>query len=172
MTENRAEFDDAEPSAGHFEKFHARLNEQPVIQTQARHHSHLLKIAALIIVLISVSVFVFDFATRKISERFAAEAQGSELPLEIREAVQYYDTKSVTQIAALNKLTANHTDAKELTASALKEIESLDAATSELKKSLSGNPGNEKIFDAIIQNQQMKETMLNTMITQLSQSKN
>ena len=171
VKEHRVEFDDTEPSAGHFERFAARLDNQPVTRSLTSNRSQMLKIAALIIVLITGSVLVFDFVTRGIREQFAAEKSGTELPLEIREAAQYYDNQTSMQIATLHKLTAIHEDAGALNASALKEIQSLDATTSELKKSLAGNPDNERIFDAIIRNQQMKETMLNTIITQLSPSK-
>ena len=171
INEHRIEFDDAEPSAGHFARFAERLDEQPVTRSIARNPSQILKIAALIIVLISMSVLAFDFATREIRERFASQKTGAELPLEIREAVQYYDNQTNTQIATLHKMAAIHEDPGALSASVLKEIQSLDATTDELKKSLTGNPGNEQIFDAIIRNQQMKEAMLNTIITQVSQSK-
>lgn len=171
IRDHQSEFDDAEPSAGHFDRFAARLDTLPATRSIARTRSQMLKVAALIVVLISVTVMVFDLATREIRDRFDTAKQGSELPLEIREAVQYYDNQSGKQIAALQSLTANHKDAVALNASVLKEIKSLDATTSELKKSLAENPGNERILDAIIQNQQMKETMLNNIITQLSPTK-
>ena len=164
------EFDSGEPEPGHFKRFEDRFAEQPVLKSSGRDRSLLLKIAALIIILITVSVFVFDFATREIRERFAVEKRGSELPVEIREAVQYYDNQTNTQIATLHKLAANREDAGTLNASAVKEIQSLDATTDELKKSLAENPGNEHILDAIIRNQQMKQTMLTNIISKLSQS--
>ena len=164
------EFDSFEPEPGHFKRFEDRLKAQPGLKPSVHNRWMMLRIAALIIILITVSVFVFDLATREIRERFAAEKQGAELPLEIREAVRYYENQTDMQVATLHKLAAHHEDAGALNASALKEIQSLDATTNELKKSLSENPGNEQILDAIIRNQQMKESMLNTIITQLSQS--
>jgi len=166
-----AEFDSNEPEPGHFVRFEHRLDVKPEKKLSGNYRLRFLKVAALIILLISLSVFVFDFGTREIRERFADEKQGTELPLEIREAVQYYDNQANTQIATIHKLAANQEDAASLSASALNEVQSLDATTSELKKSLAENPGNEHIFDAIIRNQQMKEAMLKTIITQLSQFK-
>ena len=170
IKDHRDEFDSNEPEPDHFRRFEQRLNGQPELKPIRHNRYRLLKIAALIIMLISVSVFVFDFATREIRERFAAEKQGRELPVEIREAVQYYDNQTRTQLAAITKLAANREDASVLNTSALKEISNLDATTEELKNSLAGNPGNEHILDAIIRNQRMKETMLTNIITQLSQS--
>ena len=162
------EFDSQEPNQGHFKRFEDRLREQPELKSQGQNRLQGIKIAALIIIMISVSVFVFDFATREIRERFSAEKERTELPLEIREAVQYYNNQTNTQIATLHKMAANHAEAGALNASVLKEIQSLDHATEELEMSLQDNPGNEQILDAIIRNQRMKETMLNTIITQIS----
>jgi hypothetical protein len=164
------EFDFNEPEEGHFKRFEDRLSQQQVVGHIGHNRSQALKIAALIILLITISVFVFDFATREIRDRFATVKAGGELPMEIREAVQYYDNQTNTQLAAIEKLSENREDAGTLNASALKDIRCLDAATEELKNSLAGNPGNEHILDAIIRNQQMKEAMLQTIISQLSQN--
>ena len=77
IRDHQSEFDEAEPSAGHFDRFSARLDEQTVIHPVARNRSQMLKIAALILVLISVSLMVFDLVTREIRDRFAAGKQGS-----------------------------------------------------------------------------------------------
>ena len=171
IKEHLAEFNSNEPDPGHFLRFEHRLNEKPGNKLAGIYRLRLLKIAALIIILISVSVFVFDYATREIRERFASGTTGNEVPLELREAAQYYDNQTNTQMATIHKLAENQEDATLLSASALKEVQSLDAATNDLRKSLEENPGNELIFDAMIRNQQMKEAMLKTIITQLSQFK-
>ncbi|MCX6305773.1 MAG: hypothetical protein NT040_12490 [Bacteroidetes bacterium] len=166
---HRDEFDSDEPEPGHLNRFEGLLAAQPGLKTPGHHRAPMLKIAALIVILITGSVVVFEFATREIRDRYATYKQGTELPAEIREAVQYYENQTNTQIATIHKLASNHKDAGSVSASALNEIQSLDAATDELKKSLAENPGNEQILDAIVRNQQVKETMLNTIIMQLSQ---
>ncbi len=165
--EHHDEFDTFEPEAGHFERFESRLQQQPVIRI-GHHRSAMLKVAALILILISVSVFAFDFATREIRNRFASGKTGSELPVEICEAVQYYDNQTNAQLLALSKLTSGNTEALKISESAIKEIRNLDDATADLKNNLSASPGNEHILDAIIRNQQLKEIMLNNIINQLS----
>jgi hypothetical protein len=164
------EFDSIEPEPGHFRRFEEKVMQQPEVKLSRFNRSLLLKVAALILILISMSVFLFEFATREIRERFAHDSQATELPFEIREALQYYDNQTNTQLAALHKLAADLDDNRALNASALKDLNSLDATTDELKKSLVQNPGNEHILDAIIRNQQMKGTMLKTIITQLTQA--
>jgi hypothetical protein len=171
INEHHNEFDTYEPDPGHFERFESRFNEQPAILRSGYNKSVMLKIAALILILISVSVFVFEFATREIRDRVASERSATELPLEISEAVQYYDNQTSAQLGILQKLAADNTEARFLSESALKEISDLDIATSDLKKTLSSDPGNEHILDAIMLNQQMKELILNNIINQISQFK-
>ncbi|MEI7499990.1 MAG: hypothetical protein WCK84_06020 [Bacteroidota bacterium] len=170
INKHQNEFDTNEPDAGHFDRFESRLKEHPEMFRSGLNRSVMLKIAALILILISVSVFIFELATREIKNKFASEKSGSDLPLEIREAVQYYDNQTTAQLGVLGKLASNNKEAFSLSESALKEIGNLDLATTDLKNTLSTNPGNEHILDAIIRNQQMKEVILNNIITQLSQS--
>jgi len=172
IEDHRDEFDSDEPAAGHFDRFEDRLAAIPGRGHGRPNRTVMLRIAALIVILICVSVFVFDLARREVTGWLGSERQGTELPAEIKEAVQYYDDQTRTQIAVIHKLAADNKDAGALNASALKEIRDLDAITNDLKESLAENPGNERILDAIVQNEQMKGTMLNTIITQLSQNKN
>lgn len=164
------EFGSNEPEPGHFRRFEDRLAKESAGMRPLHSRSTLMRIAALIVVLVTVSVFIFDFATRQFRESFAGDGNTSELPLEIREAEQYYDNITTTQIATLNHLAAHHDDAGRVSSAALKEIQGLDATIDELKESLTASPGNERIMDAIIRNQQMKETILNTIIARLSQA--
>ncbi len=166
------EFDSGEPDEGHFNRFAERLAARPLLKPASHRPSVMLLVAALIIVMISVSVFVFDFATSGIRKRITGETQGAELPLEIREAVQYYDNQTSRQIDTLAKLAENHSETGALCATALKDVRSLDATTAELKRSLTENPGDERVLDAIIRNQQMKEAMLNTIIARLARAQN
>jgi len=166
------EFDSNEPADGHFERFQERLPKQAELTMMVHNRTRLLKVAALIIILISVSVFLVEFAGREIRERFASANQGTELPTEIREAILYYDNQTHAQLGTLNKLTASNPGALSLSESALVEMRNLDKSTADLKVIFLSNPGNENILDAIIRNQQMKETILKNIIHQLSQSKN
>jgi ABC-type Na+ efflux pump permease subunit len=162
------EFDSQEPDPNHFRKFEDRLKAGAAMKPVPRNRSLMLRVAAIIVILISLSVFLFDFATREIRQKFARDGQGTELPAEIREAVQYYNNQTNTQIATIHKLAATRNDGSTVSESALLEVKNIDSKTKELRESLAGNPGNEHILDAIIRNQQMKEAMLNTIIEQLS----
>jgi hypothetical protein len=171
INEHRDEFDDAEPAPGHSERFRALLDNRPVSVKPGINRFAMLKVAALILLLITVSVFLFDLAGREIRERFISEKPGEELPAEIRDAVQYYNDRETAQLGKLDKLAAAHKGNEKVRESANQEIRKLNDATAELTKMLSENPGDQRILDAIVQNQQMKEAVLNTIINQLSQTK-
>ncbi|MCK9205190.1 MAG: hypothetical protein M0P58_12255, partial [Bacteroidales bacterium] len=171
IRDHREEFDTVEPDPGHFQRFEARLQQRPTARTPALSHSGMLWVAALIVILISVSVFAFDFATQEIRDRFNNREANAELPLEVREVVQYYDVRVTNRIGQLNALASNNEEARELRTDAMKEIQTLDVNTGELKKSLAENPNNERILAALIQNQQMKEGIINDIIDHLSQVK-
>ncbi|MEI6683078.1 MAG: hypothetical protein WCO44_10650 [Bacteroidota bacterium] len=171
MTEHRDEFDSSEPDPGHFRRFEERLGGQEPLKLPVINRTMMLKIAALILLMITVAVFVFDLGTREIRERFSAGSQANELPAEIRQAIEYYDIQTTKQLGTMNKLAANHMEPGVAGESAMNEIRNLDAATEELKTLLADNPGNEHILDAIIQNQQMKESVLTNIISQISQKK-
>lgn len=171
IADHREEFDGQEPDPGHFSRFGKLLDNQPAVHQPPANRPMLLKVAALILLMITVSVFLFDMASREIRERFAGEKSVAELPLEIREAMQYYDNQATNNLGTIQKLAANSREAGLVNESARVEIQALDAATAELKKQLADSPGNERILEAIIQNQQMKESVLQTIIKQVSQKK-
>lgn len=167
--EHRSDFDAAEPSPGHLDRFAARLDSLHA-ETEQSHPARrsFLKIAAAILVLITVAAVTLEFATRGITGLVTEGSRTTELPEEVREAVQYYDDRVSMQLATLNTMTGDSKEAGALGREALREIGSLDASTEDLKRTLASNPGNERVLDAIIRNQQMKEAILNTMISRIS----
>lgn len=172
IRDNREAFDAPEPDPGHFDRFEARLQAAELQRIKRDNRSGMLKVAALILLLISASVFVFDYATREIRQRMMATAGADEFPLEMHEAMFYYNTRTEQQLGKLNKMAANQTEAANIRNSALQEIAKLDRCTGDLKSELQRNPGNEKIQEAILLNQQMKEEVVTNIVTQISQTKN
>ena len=166
--ENRDQFDGIEPLDGHFERFRERLGaaEQPFVARPSRFS--LLKVAAIILVIITGSILVFDMATRSIRERFSSDRAGIEFSAEMAEAILYYDDRAMAQLKEVSKLTNDRAQADQINRDALKEMQSLDESTRELEKSLAENPNCERLRAAIIQNQQMKEGMMTNIISQLN----
>jgi hypothetical protein len=168
IRENRDEFDTTEPLDGHFERFRERLGSAEENQATGISRFYFLKVAAIILLFITISVFVFDQAARSVRNRFSKETPAAQLPVEITEAMQYYDAKAISQLSQVRKLASDPVQADLINEDALKEMEALDAGTKDLQQSLAENPNNDRIQAAIIQNQQMKEGIMNTIISKLS----
>ena len=166
IKENREKFDGIEPLDGHFERFREKLGYagEDGIRTPSRFG--LLKVAAIILVIITGSVLVFDQATKSIRDRFS-NTEESQLTSEMAEAVQYYDARAFAQLKEVNKLVNDQAEAGRINEEALKEIQALDENTRDLQKSLAENPNCERLQAAVIQNQQMKEGIMNAIVSHL-----
>lgn len=168
IKENRDEFDSIEPLHGHFERFRERLGYYEQEEKSSPSRFGFLKIAAVILVIITGSVVVFDQATRSIRDRFSSEKPVTQLTSEMTEAVEYYDARAMAQMKEVNKLASDPVQANLINEEALKEMQSLDENTLELQKFLAENPNCERLQAAIIQNQQMKEGVMNNIVNQIS----
>jgi len=168
ILENRDQFDGTEPLDGHFERFRDKLGMAGQVEVTTPSRFSMLKVAAVILVIITGSIFVFDLATRTIRERFSYGKAGIEMTAEMTEAVQYYDARAMAQLKVVRELTNDPVRAGLINENALKEMQSLDDNTRELQKSLTENPNCERLQAAIIQNQQMKEGIMNTIVNQLN----
>ena len=103
MTENRDQFDDAEPMAGHFSRFEEMLDQetpQPVLFSR----TFLLKVAAGILVFLTVSVYIFDFAAHRATRSFASERAGVSVPADVQDAMNYYDDAATSSFVKIRKL--------------------------------------------------------------------
>ncbi|MEI6889423.1 MAG: hypothetical protein ACOYM0_13090 [Bacteroidales bacterium] len=166
IQENRLQFDDTEPPDGHFERFSEKLGTWERMPS-APSRFGFVKVAAVIIVIITGSVMVFDLATRSIRDRFTASESGFGMTAEMTEAIQYYDARAMSQIKEVDKLANDPAEAGRINKEAMKEIEALDENTRDLQKSLAENPNCERLQAAVIQNQQMKEGIMNTIVSNL-----
>ncbi|MGA2824442.1 MAG: hypothetical protein ABSE72_13075 [Bacteroidales bacterium] len=167
ITENRESFDDAEPLAGHFSRFEEKLDQQKDHSGIAIDKNFFLKIAAGLLILLTVSVYIFDFAANRISKNLSGEQRSALAPGEIQDAINYYDDAVSSKLGQINKLACCGQDTRKIYSMASDEIKTLNANSAELQKTLSENPGNERIQAAIIQNQQMKEKVINQVVGKL-----
>ena len=171
MKDNRELFEDSEPPAGHFDRFAEKLDQQSVHHQVGMNRSFLLKIAAGLLILLTVTVFLFDFAAQKIRNFAQNDTSGKELPADLQEAVNYYDDAATNHLNNIQKLACCGQDSKKLFSVASGEMDALDANATELKKTLKGNPGDERVQSALIRNQQMKETVMKNMLRKMQNAK-
>ena len=171
VKENRDLFEDNEPPVGHFDRFEEKLDSQFGHQNVGINRSFLLKIAAGIIILMTVTVLLFDYAAQHISKYAQKNVTGNDLPAELQEALTYYDDAATNHLEKIQKLACCGQDSRKLYSMASGELDALDANGTELKNSLKENPDDDRVQSALIRNQQMKETVMNNMIRQMKNAK-
>lgn len=166
VLENRDAFDIAPPE-GHFERFMEKLETGSHVRHFYLERNFMLKIAAAILVLLTTFALVFDFTAQKLQ----ASHKSASLPPEIQEAMNYYQRTTNDQLGEIHRLACCGQDLKSLNDLAEKELKSLDTKSEELKKNLAENPGNERVQAALIQNEQMKKSVMDNMIEKIKIAK-
>jgi hypothetical protein len=169
IQQNREAFDVDSPSEGHLERFLEKLEHEPVVRTIRPARRLFLSVAATILILMSVGAIGYEMVTHQLTGWFMNEAGQACISAELEDAIQYYDLKTSEQIAHLSSLTASDRELLQLSQPILDEIRNLDASTSEMKKQLQSDPCNEHIESAIVQNQQMKQSILNSVINRITE---
>jgi hypothetical protein len=167
IVENRGLFDDAEPMEGHFNRFREKLEQEPVPERFAYNRMFFLKIAAGVLVLLTVSVFIFDFAAGRLSDKFTGAQIGVAIPAEMQDAINYYDNSASSKLRQIDKLACCGQDTRKIRSMAGNELKNLDSDAAELQKALSENPGNERLQAAIIRNYQMKDEVMDQVVKQM-----
>jgi hypothetical protein len=171
ISENRASFDEAEPLSGHFSRFEEKLDRQQTHSGISFNRNFLLKVAAGLLILLTVSVYLFDFAANRFSRKLSGENRSFLVPAEMQDAINYYDDAASAKLGQINKLACCGQDTRNVYSMASNELQSLTSSSKELQNALSENPGNERIQAAIIQNHQMKEKVMNQVVNRLKMKK-
>lgn len=166
ITENRELFDDALPPEGHLSRFESKLDQQNALPGRSFDRYFLLKIAAGLLILLTVSVYIFDFAANHLSKSLTGENKAAVVSTEIQDAINYYDDAASTKLGQINKLACCGQDTRNIYSMASAELRSLNANSEELKKMLAKNP-DERVQAAIIQNQKMKEKVMSDLVNQM-----
>jgi hypothetical protein len=171
IIENAGSFNDSEPDPGHFKRFRAKLDQGSGKGTFRIHSNLMLKIAAVILILITATFLIFYFVTKPLNNAIEMNSAGTGMTDEIRDAMVYYDGQTKNRLIEFNKLACCGEEKVHLNSMVSGELNTLDANIAELKQTLQANPDNERIQAALIQNQQMKEQVLDNMINQMKKQK-
>lgn len=170
IRENREQFDSMEPLDGHFERFSERLGYHMVKAETPVRRFYFLKVAAVILLMVTAGLTVYDLATGSLRNNLFQARQEGVMNSELREAISYYDSRTEARMKEISRLASNPAQAAQIKETALREISALDESTRELEKSLAENPGCERLQSAILQNQQMKEGIVNAIVSKLSRN--
>jgi hypothetical protein len=171
IRENAGAFNDSEPDQGHFGRFTEKLNLESGVNPIRINRSLMLKIAAVILLFITATVLIFDLGMKRLSKSVEMVNAGTGLTNEMQDAMFYYDGQTSSRLGEFNKLACCGEEKVHLNTMVSSELSSLDENIAELKQSLTQNPDNERLQAALIRNQQMKNEVLDNMISQMKKTK-
>jgi hypothetical protein len=163
---NRGEFDDREPSDGHFERFSFKLATRLHAGRAKRSIlPYLLKAAVVTLLVTLSSLWTFDHFVRP---NLKTKMTLSEVSPEYREVESYY----VQQVNFMeNEFTALDLSNPEQKEVLMKEMASMDSVYTELQKELRANPNDQRIIDAMIKHYQTKIEVMSYILEQLREIK-
>lgn len=168
INENRGEFDLLEPSEGHFDRFLARLGQEPAKEVRITRRFYLMRIAAAVLLLVTFGLIGFDLATHSLRSQIGSFSVQGSLSDELKDALAYYDHQTGLRMEELQSIISRNADYKSLIDETGQQLNDLDHSIHDLKAQLASCPGNEQIEAAIILNQQMKQSVLDAVIRKIS----
>jgi hypothetical protein len=162
----RSEFDDREPSDGHFERFSFKLATRlHTAKTKRSILPYLLKAAVVTLLVTLSSLWTFDHFIRPSLKKTMTL---SEVSPEYREVENYY----VRQVSFMeNEFTSMDFNNPEQKKIMMQELASMDSTYVELQKELKANPNDQRIVDAMIKHYQSKIEVMSYLLDQLKQIK-
>ena len=83
--------------------------------------------------------------------------------------MQYYNVITDQKVEKIEELAVSEDEAQRVKALAMKELKSLEDARVELEKEYTKQPGNERIMNALLKNQQRKAEILDKIINVMNQ---
>lgn len=168
---NREAFNSTEPSPDHFDKFGAKLDELHAIEEESWYEKNgmILRIAAAVLIFISIGSFFYSGLYDNVKESISDQIVAAELPLEVQEVMQYYNVISDKKVQQIDDLAVSQDEASRIKEMALLELKSLEDHHNELEKEYALYPNNERVMNALLQNQQKKEEVLDKILKTLSQ---
>lgn len=168
---NREQFDAAEPSERHLEKFQFKLEKFNTPQNKGYNRGAILRVAAVMLVLVA-STIVFFILNNDTNNNGLSKSNAAELPAELKEAQYYYTSLANEKLEQLNEFAENDEEAKKVQEMVLLEVNELGANTSELEAEYKSSGQNERLFNAIINNYRVMTDLLDHVIDEINQDEN
>ncbi|MBN1132589.1 MAG: hypothetical protein JXA39_05920 [Bacteroidales bacterium] len=160
IKEHRAEFDDAEPSRRHFDRFEKKLLLEIIPAGQKLRH--ILQIAASVAIIAAAGWFIFD----KTHNGYKVDVL--EIPRELRETEDYYIRQITSRYDRIRNYPFQSDQEKAIL---LDELNDLDIYQQKLMNDLNANPQDERVVNALIRHYQLKLEIMDQIINHLNQIK-
>jgi hypothetical protein len=171
IKKNREAFNDAEPSPDHLNTFSKRLDalHSDNQESWIRRNSEMLRVAAVIVLFVAVGTVYFTGGFSFVRDAISEQIVAAELPVEIKEVMQYYNVISDKKMDQIDELAVSEDEAKRIKEMAVLELSELDGVRKELEKEYQKNPHSERIMNALLLNQQKRSEILDKIINTLNQ---
>ncbi len=164
---NKDFFEDAEPSAGHFERFNRKL--EIMCQGKMAKRSivpYLLKAAVVTLLVTLSSLWTWDHFIRPSNNRMTL----GQVSPQYKEVENYYVHQvNIMEGEIVNVDLKNNPAQKEML---MKEMKSMDSTYVSLQKELKANPNDERIINAMIEHYQTKLEVMTYIVNQLKTIRN
>lgn len=171
IRKNLRSFNDEEPEDGHLDRFGDRLNQfhAELNENWFERHDLFIKIAAAALIFITIGTILYTDAFSRLKSRLSEQIVAAELPVEVKEVMQYYKVITDQKVDQIDELATSDNEAKRVKALAMKELSELEAERNELETEYARQPGNEQIMNALLRNQQRKSEILDKILKTLNQ---
>lgn len=159
---NRGEFDDREPSDGHFERFSFKLASRLHAGRAKRSIlPYLLKAAVVTLLVTLSSLWTFEHFVRPNLKKTMSL---SEVSPEYREVESYYVQQVNFMESEFTALDLTNPEQRDVL---MNEMASMDSVYTELQRELKANPNDQRIIDAMIKHYQTKIEVMSYILEQL-----
>jgi len=171
IKKNRELLSVEEPSDAHFDNFQKKLSTyHQGRESWLSRHGLVLRIAAAALIFIILGVFYYSQPLKGLKQIFSQQVADSGLPIELQEAMQYYNIVTDKRLGQIAQYTSSTDEADKVEKMALKELENLDNDKLELEAYLVENPSNERIQNALVINSKKQAEILNRIINALQKT--
>jgi len=147
---NRAGMDNIEPTDGHFNRFQERLN-----KTRYNQNRWVLQAVAALFITALISVNLLFFRS-KVSP---------DLPLELKEAAWYYNSRSETLLSEIKSTDLMNNTEKQLI---MKDMRNFEKEYGQLLSDMKKFPGDERLVNAFIDYHRSRTEFLEEILNQIN----
>ena len=171
IRKNREALSVEEPSSGHFDEFQKKLARyQQVRESWFSRNGLVLRIAAGVLIFFTIGILYYSNPLEKLKQTFSQQVADSGLPIELQEAMQYYNIITDKRLGQITQYASSEDEAGKVKEMALKELENLDKDKAELEGYLAENPSNERIQNALVINSKKQAEILNRILNSLKRT--
>ena len=168
---NREQFDAAEPSERHLEKFQLKVQEFTAPRSRSINRRAILKVAAVMMVLIASTVVIFILNNGSNTQGFS-NSNAAEVPEELQEVQYYYTSLTNERLEQINEFAENSAEAKKVQEMALHEVDELGTNATLLEQEYANSGKSERLLNAIINNYRIMTDLLDHILEEMNQKDN